>query len=75
MILNGKAFSDILPPSARMSAEYVSVFFYNFILNVDKEMKYMTIRILYKKAGGEWKELIGSRGSSIGNQDRRGITC
>ena len=32
VIMNGKGYEKILPPSAKMNAKYVVIFFYNFVL-------------------------------------------
>lgn len=43
-------------------------------MNVDKDTEYVTLRIMYKKTGRDWKEITGSRASTIGNTEKRGIS-
>jgi hypothetical protein len=73
IIMNGKAYEAILPPSARQNARYLMLIFYNFVLNVDKKTDYMTTRIQAKKTGGEFVELPGSRGSTWNNNVVRSL--
>jgi len=74
MLLNGNAFDKLLPPSERRQAIYLSLFFYSFVMNVDKDTEYVTLRIMYRKTGRDWKEITGSRASTTGNTEKRGIS-
>lgn len=74
MLLNGNAFDKLLPPSERRQAIYLSLFFYSFVMNVDKDTQYVTLRIMYRKTGRDWKEVTGSRASTTGNTEKRGIS-
>ena len=65
--MNGKAYEPILPPSARQSARYLMLIFYNFVMHVDKKTEYMTTRCQAKKTGGDWVELPGSRANTWNN--------